>query len=215
MLRKIILCAALTAILLIAGCGSDKVDGSPDKAILAYAETVMTGDSPNAAAAGFGDEYAKSIRLAAVNGFIESMTSIVPLSDATAQQLTTIFFDKLKGAVTFKAKLKSDGDRPIVELTTTPIDYAGTAKAAVGNDDLMALLGMVGQLKADGATDEQLKANPEVQALAASAFGKYVENMTFQAEKTFAVPCDTVTVGGKTHWAPAEGKALIDFLTGQ
>ena len=48
-----------------------------------------------------------------------------------------------------------------------------------------------------------------------AAFGKYVANMTFQAEKTFAVPCDKVTVGGKTHWAPAEGKALIDFLTGQ
>ena len=207
---KILICAvALT--MLIAGCGDEKVAGSPDKAVLAYAETVMTGESANLAAAGFSDDYAKGIRLAAVDSFIDNMKSIVPLSDASAQELAQIFFDKLKGSMKFTATLKSEGTTPIVELTTTPIDYAATAKTAVHNDDLMALLGMVGQLKAEGATNEQLKANADVQRLAVTAFGKYIADMSFQPEKTFEVPC------GKAdgHWVPAESAALVELLTGQ
>lgn len=216
MLRKVLICAVMMLALTLTGCGEEKVAGSPDKAVLAYVETVMTGESENLSAAGFGEKYAHDIRFAAVKTFTETLKSIVPLSDATAQELGKVYFDRLKGAMTFKATVKTAGDRPIVELTTTPIDYAATAKTAVNNDELMALLGMVGQLKAEGATEEQLKDNADVQALAVKAFGKYVADISFQPEKSFEVPCQKLTgEDGKTHWAPAEGKALIDFLTGQ
>lgn len=217
MLKKILICAVTIAAMFIVGCGEEKIIGTPDKAVLAYAEIVMTGESENLSAAGFGEEDKNSVRQAVSVNFIKSLESIAPLSDESAQKLTQIYFDKLKGNVTFKTTLKSEGEQPIVELTTTPIDQATSIKtAASNNDELIALIGMVGKLKSDGATEEQLKANPDVQNLAVNALGKYITNISFHPEKTFEIPCQKVTgADGNTHWAPAEGKGLIDLLTGQ
>ena len=217
MLKKFLICAVTIATLLAAGCGEEKIIGTPDKAILAYAEIAMTGESANLQAAGFSEDDKNAIRQAVAGMFIDSMKSVAPLSDAAAQEVAQIYFDKLKGNVAFKTTLKSEGDQPIVELTTTPIDYATSAKtAAAGNDEFIALLGMVGKLKSDGATDEQLKDSPEVQQLAITALSKYIAGISFQPEKTFEIPCRKVTgADGNTHWMPAEGKVLIDTLTGQ
>ena len=217
MLRKILICAALTAALIVTGCGEEKIIGTPDKAILAYAETVMTGESENLSAGGLDEDDRNSIRKAVAATFIASMENIAPLSDDTAQEIAQKYFDKLKGNVALKTTLKSEGAQPIVELTTTTVDQAATAKtAAANNDELIALVGMVGKLKSDGATDEQLKDNPDVQKLAVSAVGKYIDGISFRPEKTFEIPCQKVTgASGNTHWMPADGKALIDLLTGQ
>lgn len=217
MLRKILICAALTATLIVAGCGEEKIIGTPDKAVLAYAETVMTGESANLSAGGLDEDDRNAIRKAVAATFIASMENIAPLSDDTAQEIAQKYFDKLKGNVALKTTLKSEGAQPIVDLTTTTVDQAATAKiAAANNDELIALIGMVGKLKSDGATDEQIKDNPDVQKLAVSAVGKYIDGIVFRPEKTFEIPCQKVTgASGNTHWMPADGKALIDLLTGQ
>lgn len=218
MLMKFFICAALLATFLISGCGEEKISGSPDKAVLAYAEISMTGESENMSAAGFTEDDCKEIRANMANTFVDSLKSITPLSDASAQEVTKIYFDKLKGSVKFKSTLKkNDADRPIVEFTATPIDQGETARTSVGkNDELIALIGMVGQLKSDGTTDEQLKDNPDVQKLAVTALTKYIENIRFQSEKTFDVPCAKVTGSdGNIHWAPADSEAFVNFLTGQ
>lgn len=218
MLKKIFVCALTLAAILMTGCGSEKISGTPDKAVLAYAEIAMTGASDNMAAAGFTEDDQKEIRRNMANTFIKSMENITPLSDASAEEVTKIYFDKLKGAVTFKVALKKDNpERPIVELTTTPIDQGESAKiAATKNDDLIALLGMVGQLKSNGVTDEQLKENADVQKLAVTALTKYIDNISFRPEESFDVPCDKVTGrDGKVHWAPADSAAFVNFLTGQ
>ena len=101
-------------------------------------------------------------------------------------------------------------------MTTTPPDQIGANRAAVNNDELIALIGMVGQLKSDGATDEQLKENPDVQKLAITALKKYIDNIHFQPEKTFDVLCMKITGrDGNIHWAPANSEAFVNFLTGQ
>ena len=75
---------------------------------------------------------------------------------------------------------------------------------------------MVGQLKSEGATDEQLRDNPDVQKLAVTALKKYVDNSRFRPEKTFEVPCAKVKGrDGNLHWAPVDSKAFVNFLTGQ
>ena len=218
MLKKVLICAVTIAALLSFGCdGEEKIVGTPDKAILAYAETVMTGDSANLQAAGFSEDDKNALRQTVANRFIESMATVAPLGDEAAQELTQIYFANIKDKMTFKATLKSEGDQPVVELTTTPIDYETTAKAgAVGNDEFIALMGMVGKLKADGATDEQLKNSPDVQKLAVTAIGKYIAGISFQPEKTFEIPCQKVTgADGNAHWMPVDGKIFIDTLTGQ
>ena len=218
MLKKIFVCALLTAALLVTGCGEEKISGSPDKAVLAFAEIAMTGSSDNMAAAGFTADDQQEIRRNMATTFVNTMASIAPLSDATAEQITNIYFDRLKGNLKFNATLKkNDAERPIVELTATPIDQGETArKAAAKNDDLIALIGMVGQLKSDGATDEQLKENADVQKLAVTALTKYIDNIRFKPEETIDVPCKKITGrDGNIHWAPADEGDFINFLTGK
>ena len=216
MLKKILICAVMIASMLIVGCGEEKIIGTPDKAVLAYAEIAMTGESENLSAAGFSEDDKNKIRQAVANNFIASVSDIVPLSDTSAQELAQIYFDRLKGNVAFKTTLKSEGEQPIVELTTTPIDYAASAKSAGKNDELIALLGMVGKLKSEGVTEEQLKASPDVQRLAVSAFSKYIAGISFQPEKTFEIPCQkSEGTDGNAHWMPVDGKNLIDLITGQ
>lgn len=216
MLKKILICATMIASMLIIGCGEEKIIGTPDKAVLAYAEIAMTGESENLTAAGFSEDDKNKIRQAVANNFIASVGDIAPLSDASAQELAQIYFDRLKGNVTFKTTLKSNGEKPIVELTTTPIDQAASAKSAGKNDELIALIGMVGKLKSDGVTEEQLKASPDVQKLAVNAFSKYIAGISFHPEKTFEIPCQKEDgADGNAHWAPVDGKKLIDNLTGQ
>ena len=218
MFKRVFICAVTILALSLTGCGEEKISGSPDKAVLAYAEISMTGDSENMTAAGFTEDDRNEIRANMAKTFVDSMKSITPLNDASAQEITKIYFDKLKDSVKFKSTLKKDDtERPIVEFTATPIDPGETARNSVGkNDELIALIGMVGQLKSDGATDEQLKENPDVQKLAITALKKYIDNIHFQPEKTFDVLCMKITGGdGNIHWAPANSEAFVNFLTGQ
>ena len=218
MLKKIFALMMICAFALMTGCGSDKIVGSPDKAVLAYAEIAMTGSSDNMQAAGFSEDDGKAIRFNVARAFIESLENVAPLSDASAEQVADIYFNKLKGAMNFQVKVvKDDPERPIVEITTTPIDQGETARASVTeNDELLALVGMVGKLKSDGADDESLKENADVQKLAVDALTKYIENIKFASDQTYQVPCSKVTGSDKNvHWAPADSELFINFLTGR
>lgn len=215
MLKRFFVCALMLAAVTICGCGSDKVVGTPDKAVLAFAETITMGDSPNLAAAGFSEDDKKNLRKVLINIFAETFKGVVPLSDESADELSKMFYENSKEKISFNAKIKTeDSTKPVVELTTTPLDLPKAASKV--NDDFIALMGMVGKLKSDGATDDQLKANPEVQKLAVAAFGKYIKEIPVQEEKTFEVPCVKVDgTDGKVHWAPEDGKKLTDFVTGR
>lgn len=214
MLRKVLVCMLMLTAVLIIGCGAQKVNGTPDKAILAYSEIVTMGESPNMAAAGFSEEDNKNLRKMMFKVFEESFSAIVPLSDESTENLANIFYANSKVKIKFQAKIKTeDAERPIIELTTTPFDMSNAAKAYAPNDELIALLGMVGKLKSDGATDEQLKSNPEVQKLVVKAFGKYLEEIPMQTEKTYEVACRKVTgTDGNIHWAPDDVDALMNFI---
>jgi len=205
----------MLAVVTICGCGSDKVVGTPDKAVLAFAETITMGDSPNLAEAGFSEDDKKNLRKVLINIFAETFKGVVPLSDESAAELSKMFYENSKEKISFNAKVKTeDSTNPVVELTTTPLDLPKAASKV--NDEFIALMGMVGKLKSDGATDDQLKANPEVQKLAVVAFGKYIKEIPVQEEKIFEVPCVKVDGNdGNVHWAPADGKKLTDFVTGK
>ena len=216
--RKILICAMTLAALLIIGCGGEeKVAGSPDKAILAYAEIFMRGDSENLAAAGFTDSDKENIRGQMIEAFVESFKDIAPLSDDSMTAISQKFYDTFKDKINFQVTLKKDDAKnPVVTLTTTPPDQVGANRAALSNDELIALIGMVGQLKADGATDEQLKSNAEVQKLAVTALEKYIDNVPLQPEKSLDVTCEAIkSPDGKTIWAPQNLKVFKDFIRGQ
>ena len=150
MFKKFFICALTLVVICLTGCGSDKVVGSPDKAVLAYAEISMLGESDNMSAAGFVDSDKNEIRYHLANTFVDSMKSITPLNDDSAQQVTDIYFKHMKDKIKFDVTLKKDdSERPIVTIKTTPIDQAGSAKLSVGNDEIIALIGMTGQNESD------------------------------------------------------------------
>ncbi len=218
MLRKILICAASLMIIFLAGCGEEKkIEGTPDKAVLAYAEIFMKGDSENLAAAGFSEAYKENIRGQMQEAFQESFNDIVPLGKDSLDKIATKFYSRFKDEIKFQVTLKKDDAKnPVVELKTTPPDQIGANRAVLSNDEFIALLGMVGQLKADGATDDQLKNNPEVQNLAVTALEKYIENIPLQPEKTLDVTCEAVEGSdGKFLWVPQDLKVFKNFIRGQ
>ena len=215
MLKRFFIYALMLATIMISGCGEEKIFGTPDKAVQAYCELITMGDSPNLEAAGFSEDDKKNLRKMIINVFAETFKGVVPLSDESADELAKIFYENSKAKMTFKTKVKTeDSSEPVVELTMTPLDLPKAAGKA--NDDLIALIGMVGKLKSDGATDEQLKANSDVQKLAVTAYGKYINEIPVRDEKTFEIPCKKVDgTDGKAHWAPADGKLLMGFVIGE
>lgn len=217
MLRVILICAVTLLAICLTGCGEEKVEGTPDKAILAYAEIFMTGESENLSAAGFSEAYKENIRGQMLEAFSESFKDIVPLNKNSTETVATKFYSTFKDKIKFQVTLKKDDAKnPVVELKTTPPDQIGANRAAVSNDELLALIGMVGQLKSDGATDDQLKSNPEVQNLAVSAIEKYIDNIPLQAEKSLDITCEAVKGSdGKILWAPKDLKVFKDFIRGQ
>ena len=215
MFKKIFLCAMIFVLMISSGCGEEKVFGTPDKAVLAYAEIITTGESANLEAAGFTDDDIKNLRKMIIDVFAETFKGVAPLSEATSDEISKIFYDNSKAKMNFSAKIKTDDkDHPVVELTTTPLDVSKSGGKT--NDKLIALIGMVGKLKSEGATDEQLKENPDVQKLAVTAIGKYINEIPVQEQKTFEVPCVKVPgTDGRIHWAPSDGKELMEFLIGK
>lgn len=214
---KILICAVTLAAVFATGCASnEKVEGSPDKAILAYAEIFMKGDSENLAAAGFSEEYAENIRAQMTEAFKDSFNDIAPLNDASLQLVAQKFYSHFNDKIVFNATLKkTDPKNPVVELTTTPPDQIAANRAALNNDELIALIGMVAHLKANGATDEQLADNPQVQMLAVAALEKYIVNIPLQPQKSLDVTCEPVKGSdGKTLWVPQNLKVFKNFIRG-
>ena len=207
----------VVALGLLTGCGGDKVVGTPDKAVLAYAELLTSGESDDMQAAGLTEEDRKALRREVEYSFIDFMRTIVPLSDESAAKITDAYFARLKGAMNFSVKLvKDDSTRPIVEITAKTINTKGTGQIiSAQSDDILALIGMVGKLKSEGADDAALEKNPQVQKLAVDVMTKYIDNITFSDEKTLSVPCAQITNEQNAHWAPEDRLALIEFLNGQ
>ena len=215
---KIFVCALiLAATFCIAACGGEKQTSNADKAVLAYAELMTQGKSDNATVADISDADKTEIAKTISANFIAGIAEVAPLNDQSAQAVTAAFNERFAKDMKFTATIKTDdAAHPVVELKTTPIDYKAAVQGAGSIDEWIALVGMVGNLKADGATDAQLKSNADVQKLAVTALTKFVNSVPLQGEKTFDVTCDKVKGSdGKDHWAPADLDAFTKFLTGQ
>lgn len=218
MYGRIFVCAlCLAATFCIAACGGEKQSTNVDKAVLAYAQLMTQGKSDDATAAGLTDADKAEISKTIVDGFIAGIAEVAPLSDESAQAVTAAFYERFAKDMKFTATVKQgDAKQPVVELKTTPIDYNGTLQAASKIDEWLALMGMVGQLKAEGVTDSQLRTNKDFQNLTVVALKKFINAAPLQGEKSFDVTCAKVKGSdGKEHWAPADLDAFTKFLTGQ
>ena len=231
-MRKIFLSTLMLVFMLLAvGCGggddkpadTDKkaataVEGTADKAVLAYAQLYAYGvpDDDALKAAGLTEKDIEEVQQQVIEPLLQSFSEY-PLSDENVQSVTTQYISKLQTVMDIKAKIKTDdAEKPVVELTATTIDTAGASKVAETNEDLLALGMALGELESQGFTVEQLKENDEFQKAALEAIDNFINEFPLNAEATIDVPCEMVQGSdGKVHWGPSDPAAIAKFVTAQ
>ena len=240
MLRKVLF-GALTLLLALClvGCGGDKKsagdakkddaaqkteeaakapEGSPDKAVLAYAQLYAYGiiEDENQAAAGMTEKDIEAVQEKVLSPIVEAFKEY-PLSDESIAEMTGQYVAKLHTGMNMKATVKKeDATNPVVELTATTINQEGAAKVAEGNADLVALGTAYGELQAQGLTEEQLKESPEFQEFALESINNFIGEFPLNPESSIEVTCKAVQGSdGKMYWAPEDPTAVAKFVTGQ
>ena len=155
MLKKILF-GALTVLLALSlvGCGAKKdanadkkdaeqkaevtVEGTADKAVLAYAQLHAYGmvEDENKTAAGLSDADIEKGKEQVLAPIVDTFKDY-PLSDESISEMTDKYVEKLHAAMDIKATVKTeDKEHPVVEVTATTINKEGLAKVAAENSDL-------------------------------------------------------------------------------
>ena len=235
MFRKILF-GALTLLLALSlvGCGGKKdaaktdapaeqkaevaVEGTPDKAVLAYAQLYAYGviEDENQKAAGMTQADIDKVQEQVVAPLVQAFSQY-PLSDESVATMTAQYIEKLHMAMDMKATVKTeDKEHPVVELKATTINQEGAAKIAETNEDLVALGTAYGELQAQGLTEEDLKTSSDFQQFALESIDKYINEFPLNEEATLEVTCEAVEGSdGKMYWAPQDPVAVAKFVTGQ
>lgn len=193
-------------------------EGSPDKAVLAYAQLYAYGiiEDENQAAAGMTEKDIEAVQEQVLSPIVNAFKEY-PLSDESVAEMTGQYVSKLHTAMDMKATVKKDDKtNPVVELSATTINQAGATKVAETNEDLVALGAAYGELQAQGLTEEQLKASPEFQQFALESINKFIDEFPLNPETAIEVTCKAVEGSdGKMYWAPEDPAAVAKFVTGQ
>jgi len=193
-------------------------EGSADKAVLAYAQLCAYGmpDDDALKAAGLTEKDVAAAKEKVFEPLLKSFGKY-PLNDESINTIKKEYAEKLQTAMEIKAAVKTDDkEKPVVELTATTINKAGAAKIAEENADLMALAAAFDELKAQGLTDEDLKASEDFQAFALESIDKYVNEFPLNDKASLEVTCVAKKADdGKTYWAPEDISVVEKFVTGQ
>ena len=236
MLKKILF-GALTVLLALSlvGCGAKKdaaktdapaeqkaeevtVEGTPDKAVLAYAQLYAFGviEDENQKAAGLQEADIEKVQDQVLAPIVDAFKGY-PLSEESVAEMTGRYVEKLHMAMNMSTTVKTeDKEHPVVELKATTINQEGAAKVVEENADLVALAGAYAELKAQGLTDEDLKASADFQQFALESIDNFINEFPLNDEMTLEVTCDAVKGSdGKMYWAPQNPEAVAKFVSGQ
>ena len=231
---KKILVGALTILfaLCMVGCGGGddkaaapekkadtaKVEGSADKAVMAYAQLYAFGvvEDEYMAAAGMAEKDIEAVQEQVLAPIVQAFQGY-PLSDENIAEITGQYISKLSAGMDMKATIKKDDPaNPVVELTATTINQEAATKVAENNENLLALGAEYGKLQAQGLTEEQIKSNPEFQKMAMEAINKFIDEFPLNEEKSVEITCEAVKGSdGKMYWAPKNPEDVAKFVTGQ
>lgn len=186
------------------------------KAILAYAQLYAYGLPDDPEAAGMTEEIVQSVQVNVIGNVLNSFRQY-PISEENAQVATTEYLTKLRVIMNIRTTLKlDDATNPVVELTATTLDNEGTNKIAETDRDLIRLGTRLGNLRARGMSDEQIKADEDFQKFALNCLDKFTDKFPFHAEASIDVVCQAIGgEDGKLYWAPADPEAVATFVTGQ
>lgn len=218
MLRKDFLTALIAATILLTACGQKLPESSADKAVTAYAQLYTCGtiDDEIRPTVNLSDGDIAEARARLVK-FLTDAVEKYPLADQTIDAIAKKLLGRLHSIMDIKAAIKDGTDEhPTVELVTTTINLDFVRSFAAEDDRVVALKSRLGELKTQGVTDDELKADLEFQKLALDAIGGFVGEIFLNEEATILVPCKIVTgANGKLYWQPEDVQSIARFISGQ
>ena len=217
MLRKLFSAALIAATILLTACGQKLPEASADKAVTAYAQLYTCGtiDDELRPTVNLSDGDIAEARARLVK-FLTDAVEKYPLADETIDAIAKKLLDRLHSIMGIKAAIKADGEHPTVELVATTINLDFVKSFAAEDDNVVVLKSRLDELKAQGVTDDELKADLEFQKLALDAIGGFVSEIFLNEEATILVPCKIVTgADGKLYWQPEDVQAIARFISGQ
>ena len=110
---------------------------------------------------------------------------------------------------------KDDKENPVVELITPSINKEFSTALAEEDEGFLAFKTTLAELRAQGLTDEQLKASPEFQKFALDSAGEFVSGFTMNERATIHVTCEIVEGSdGKSYWKPKDEQAIKNYIMG-
>lgn len=197
-------------------CDAAKIQGTPDKAILAYAEAYAFAGSSNAASAGLTEidisEAKNQIKIEFAKEFEEFC-----LSDESLDKLTDVYISKLQSSMELTTKLKKKSSKvPLVTVTGKILDKASFNQQGENDENIIGLAFAIAGLKDKGKTDEDLKVYAEYQEAAVTAITNFIDALQFTQIKSLDIICTPIqAVDGKTYWAPKDAEELMNFVQGK
>ncbi len=160
-----------------------KLKQNPAEAIQFFAESYVFGTGENSAA----------------ENFLSTTLKEFPLNSATAEKIKVTYAAKLQSVMKITATLKkSDRERPIVTITTTPVNALAT-----DTNELLAL-----------KVDSVMGANPAWQTRAFQTIDNFIEDLPFRkTSQSFDVVCIAKkNSDGNISWEPEDISAFQNFL---
>lgn len=241
MLKKLLVgCLTLLFALTLVGCGggNDKSADKPadktaastekkadantpavsaDKAVLAYAELAALGMSDNSAATGLLKNQLNEVVAQWDKNVFGMFNSMFPLSDDSLTELNAEFYAHLSTEMEIQTKIKKDDkEHPVVELTAKSLSLAAVENFTANNENVQGILLGLKELRESGMTDEQLKANKELQAKLVELLKEYINSFPVNEKKSIDITCEMVKGDdGKMYWAPKDVNEVVNFVIGK
>lgn len=135
----------------------------------------------------------------AAENFLTTTLKDFPLSSMTAERIKSAYAEKLQSGMTIKTTLKkNDAARPVVTVTTTPINVA-----SANTNDLLVL-----KVNAVMGVDNAW------QSRALRTIGKFIDELSFRkAARSFDVTCVRIEGDdGNSYWVTEDPIAFQNFL---
>ncbi len=209
MQKKFLSLLLMVAVLVffVAGCGQQKPKESADKAVVAWADLLFSGETENPEKIGVEkadmDEYHSIAHDYYIKQFdLEKFHLSADTQDEVATHLINEYNDKIH----LTAKIKKDDDKnPVVTLSYTPLDIGALKKDMAADPAIAELFQAVQALNATGVNGQQIDGwDADASQRLINAF----TDLPVQGEKTIDVTCDLVEKDGQTLWIPKKDDLL-------
>ena len=180
MLTPVLALVMVLALVVMAGCGTEKPKVTADKTAIALTEIILSGSATNEADAGLnkGDADAAYQEIASS---LDAAFAKFEISDESAQELTDYYLDTVGNNLNITATVKEDSDTPTVEIKFTPHDVK-TFETELTNDpeigEMVAALAILKQSNVDPKTV------PEYNQGAVRVLKRVIDAMPLKSEQT-------------------------------